>query len=138
MAERSFKLIILNRYGSILSKTFSKNFLQMNKEQIYKVVKSIYESKLLSEFILTYNDEKILKIFKYFVEKRKLIFQILTDFNNKHNLYFNFDKMNLFVEYIIFYVNITCNNDVYNGYETLLRNIKLLPLLYPEFTAVGI
>ena len=105
MIENSLKLIIFNRYGSILSKTFSKKFLEMNKEQIYKVVKSIYESKLLSEFILTYNDEKFLKIFKYFVEKRKLIFQILTDFNNRHNLYFNLGKMNLFVEYIIFYIN---------------------------------
>lgn len=136
MIDKSFKLLIINRYGYILSKKFSKDFLQLNKEQLYKVIKNIYESKLLSELILTYNDEKFFKIFKYFVEKRKLIFQILTEFNNNHNLYFNFNKMNLFVEYIIFFVNITCNNDVYNSYGILLKNIELCPLLYPEFTAV--
>lgn len=136
MIQKSFKLIILHRYKDLLSKTYSMKFLQINKEQIYKVIKNIYESKLLSELILSYNDEKFLKIFKYFVEKRKLIFEILTEFNTNHNLYFNFDKINLFVEYIIFFVNITCNNDVYNSYGILLKNIELCPLLYPEFTTV--
>jgi hypothetical protein len=136
MIQKSFRLIILYRYKELLSKTYSITFLELNKEQIYKVIKSICESKLLSELILTYNDDKFLKIFKYFVEKRKLIFEILTQFNTNHNLYFNFDKINLFVEYIIFFVNITCNNDVYNSYGILLKNIELCPLLYPEFTEV--
>ena len=96
-------------------------------------MKIIYYSKFLSEIILSFDDEKLLKIFKYFKEKRKCIFDIISKYNNDHSLSFNFEILNLYIEYIIFFANIKSDKDVYNFYNDLLINTTKYPLLYPEF-----
>ena len=129
----NFKSLLIKKFGDILSKNFPKDFLVENKLYIYTILKNIYESKLISEIILSYDDEKLFKIFKYFAEKRKAILDILFNFNTKFKIDFNMNTMNKFIEYIIFFVNINCDNDVTIFYEDLLKNIKKYPLLYPEF-----
>lgn len=132
--KHNLKINIIYRYVNLLTKTLSKEFLDINRLELYKVIKCIYDSIFLTDIIYSYDDSKLLKIFKYFAEKRKCIFDILTKFNNDHNLSYNIYKMNLYVEYIIFFANITSNNDVYEYYGNLLLNIQKFPLLYPEFT----
>ena len=134
--DNNYKKNLNKRYVFLLTKTFTKEFLEKNKIELYKIIKCINESKLLSEIMLTFDDSKLLKIFKYFTEKRKCIYEILTNFNNDHKLSFNFKIMNLYIEYIIFFANITSNEDVYNFYGNLLIKIRKYPLLYPEFSFI--
>jgi len=128
-----YKSIIIYRYTVLFRKTYKTEFLENNNDEIKKILRIIYYSKFLSEIILSFDDEKLLKIFKYFKEKRKCIFDIISKYNNDHSLSFNFEILNLYIEYIIFFANIKSNNDVYNFYNDLLINTTKYPLLYPEF-----
>jgi len=128
-----YKSIIIYRYTVLFRKTYKTEFLENNNDEIKKILRIIYYSKFLSEIILSFDDEKLLKIFKYFKEKRKCIFDIISKYNNDHSLSFNFEILNLYIEYIIFFANIKSDKDVYNFYNDLLINTTKYPLLYPEF-----
>jgi hypothetical protein len=133
ISKNMYKSILIYRYADLLRKTLKADFLELNNDNIKKIIKIIYESKFFSEIILSYDDDRLLKTFKYFAEKRKCIFNIISSFNKDHDLSYNFELMNLYVEYIIFFANIKSNLDVYNFYGELLINIRKYPLLYPEF-----
>jgi hypothetical protein len=128
-----FKEHLINRLSYLLNKSLKEEFLNENRKEINRIIKIISNSKLLSEIILSYSDERLLLIFKFFAEKRKCIYEILINFNKEHKLNFNTERMNLYIEYIIFFAKITCNQDVYNFYGKLLNNIKKFPILYPDF-----
>jgi len=125
-----YKSIIIYRYTVLFRKTYKTEFLENNNDEIKKILRIIYYSKFLSEIILSFDDEKL---FKYFKEKRKCIFDIISKYNNDHSLSFNFEILNLYIEYIIFFANIKSDKDVYNFYNDLLINTTKYPLLYPEF-----
>ena len=65
ISKNMYKSILIYRYADLLRKTLKPDFLELNNDNIKKILKIIYESKFLSEIILSYDDDRILKTFYY-------------------------------------------------------------------------
>jgi hypothetical protein len=136
--NKNFRLVFISEFAVMLKSKLSNEYLNINKNEILKVLKQIYKSKFTTELILV-SQEKLYKIFKFFVEKRKRIYCILESFNKHKKYIFKFEEMNLFIEYFIFFSNLDFDDDInielelFILYEKLIFNITKYPLLYPEF-----